>query len=145
MNIAKKTAVMGTSIPTVGTPPRIESSGRNGPFPDFCSVVMPKAGIAPAVAIMMMFAVLSDVGSVAEGVTPAADTGAVSVMDEDEGPLAADCDPSVGLVDILDINGCVVLTTIVVGCVVVGSDDDKVAAGNNVGTDCTDIDDSDVK
>jgi hypothetical protein len=139
MNIAKKTAVIGTSIPTVGTPPKIESSGRNGPLPDFCSVVMPIAGIAPAVAMMMMFAVLSDVGSVGEGVTSAADTDAFSVMDEDESPLAAGCDAAVGMVDTLDIDGFVVLTTRVVGCVVGGSDEDNVAAGDNVGTDCTDI------
>ena len=144
MNIAKKTAVIGTSIPTVGTPPRIESSGRNGPLPDFCSVVMPRAGIAPAVAMMMMFAVLSDVGSVGEGVTPAADTDAFSVMDEDESPLAAGCGAAVGMVDTLDIDRCVVLTTMVVGSVVGGSDDID-AAGDNVGTDCTDIDDSDVR
>ena len=83
MNIRKKTAVIGTSTPTVGTPPRIESSGRNGPLPVFCSIVMPRAGIAPAVAVMMMFAVLSDVGSVGDGVTLAADIDAFSVMDED--------------------------------------------------------------
>jgi hypothetical protein len=142
MNIAKKTAVIGTSIPTVGTPPRIESSGRNGPLPNFCSVVMPRAGIAPAVA-MMMSAVLSDVGSVGEGVTPAADTDAFSVMDEDEDLLAAGCGAAVGMADTLDIDGCVVLTTMVVGSVVGGSDDDIDAAGDNIGTDCTDIDDSD--
>ena len=39
----------------------------------------------------------------------------------------------------MDIDGCVVLTTIVVGC-----DDDNVATGDNDGTDCTDIDDIDV-
>jgi hypothetical protein len=145
INIAKKTAVIGTSIPTVGTPPRIEFSGRNGPLPDFCSVMMPIAGIAPAVAMMMMFAVLSDVGPVGEGVTSAADTDAFSVMDEYESPLAAGRDAAVGMVDILDINGCVVLTTMDLGCVVGGSDEDNVAAGDNVGTDSIDIDDSDVK
>lgn len=144
MNIAKKTAVIGTSIPTVGTPPKIESSGRNGPLPDFSSVVMPSAGNAPAVAMMMMFAVLSDVGSVGEGVIPAAESDAFSVMDEDEGPLAAGCDTPVGMVDTLDIDGCVVLTTMVVGSVVGGSDDSD-AAGDNVGTDCTDMDDSDIR
>jgi hypothetical protein len=48
------------------------------------------------------------------------------------------------MADILDIDGCVVLTTTVVDSVV-GSDDDIDAAGDNVGTDCTDIDDSDVR